>query len=140
MPRKVAVLGAITLGTSMDWEKSRPDTVTARGLKIALVFALVVERLRGHYEYGEWLTQAQAARLVADWLARSGRALAAAERYSLAAASDTLARRIAAELSRPAGLYLLHELSEALDPARASDLAQTVMAECERVCDADGVV
>ncbi len=120
----------------MNWERCRPDTITGRGLRIALIFALVTERLRGHYEYGQWLTEAQGARLAADWLARSGRGLPQAERHALSAMSDQVSRRIASDLSREAGLYLQHELSEALDPAYHSEAAQAVMAECERVFDA----
>lgn len=120
----------------MNWERSRPDSVTPRGLRIALIFALVGERLRGHYEYGQWLTEAQGARLAADWLARSGRGLPQAERHVLSALSDQVARQIAAGVSRQAGLHILHELGESLDPAFESDIARAVMAECERVFDA----
>ena len=109
---------------------------SSRGVCAALIFALVAERLRVFYEHGQWPTEAQGASLVADWLTRSQRALALAERRRLSALSDTLARRLAASLSREAGLYVAHEMMEGLDPNHASDTVQVMMVECERMLDA----
>jgi hypothetical protein len=116
----------------------RDDTPpTPRGLRVALLFALAAHRLSGYYEHGQWLTDAQGASLAADWLARSKNALPLAERHHLAALSDQLARQIAGSLSREAGLYAAHEMMEALDPNYHSELAQTMLAECERLLDGE---
>jgi len=119
----------------MTWEKAAPSAVSDRGARIALTFALVAERLSIYYEHGQWLTQAQGASLAADWLSRSKRVLPLAERKQLAALSDQLARQMAATLSREAGLYTVHEMMESLDPNYPSDLAQSLMLECERLLD-----
>jgi hypothetical protein len=108
-----------------------------RGTRVALIFALAAERLTLYYEHGQWLTEAQGATLAADWLARSKRNLAHAERRKLSALSDQLARQIAGTLSREAGLYTAHEMTEALDPNYHSEIAETFMAECERLLDQD---
>ncbi|QEL65550.1 hypothetical protein OTERR_20740 [Oryzomicrobium terrae] len=108
---------------------------SSRGVRAALIFALVAERLTAYYEHGQWPTEAQGASLVADWLTRSKRTLAMDERRHLSALSDQLARRIAASLSREAGLYTAHDMMEALDPNHTSDTAQALMAECERLLD-----
>jgi hypothetical protein len=114
----------------------RDDTPpSARGLRVALIFALAAHRLSAFYEHGQWLTDAQGASLAADWLARSKNPLPLAERRQLSALSDRFARRIAATLSREAGLYTAHEMMEALDPNYQSELAQTMLAECERLLD-----
>lgn len=114
----------------------RDDTPPSeRGLRVALIFALAAHRLNAHYEHGQWLTDAQAASLAADWLARSRNALPLAERRHLAALSDQFARRIAATLSREAGLYTAHEMMEALDPNHRSELAQTMLSACEGLLD-----
>lgn len=102
-----------------------------RGTRIALCFALVAERLTAYYEHGQWLNEAQGAQLCADWLRRSQRSVPLAERRQLSTVSDDLAREIAASLSREAGLYTAHELMEALDPNYVSDLAKSIMSECE---------
>ena len=39
----------------------------------------------------------------------------------------------AGQLSREAGLYTAHEMMEALDPNYHSELAQTMLAECDRL-------
>ena len=115
----------------------RDDTpTTPRGLAVALLFALTAHRLSGYYEHGQWLTDAQGASLAADWLARSKNKLPLAERRHLAALSDQFARRIAATLSREAGLYTAHEMMEALDPNHRSELAQTMLSACESLLDA----
>ena len=40
-------------------------------------------------------------------------------------------------LSREAGLYAAHEMMEALDPNHRSELAQTMLAECENLLDGE---
>lgn len=121
----------------MVWDSPPPAFSSERGLRAALVFALTAERLSLHYEHGQWLNEAQGATLAADWLARSRRSLPLAERRRLSALSDDLARRIAASLSREAGLHTTHEMLEALDPNYVSELGQTLMAECERLLDGE---
>ena len=110
-------------------------TPSPRGLRIALIFALAAHRLQGHYEYGKWLSDAQAAQLAADWLARQNLTLSQNERRHLAGLADTLARQIAGSLSREAGLYTAHEMMESLDPNHHSEIAETLMVECERLYD-----
>lgn len=115
----------------------RDDTPpTPRGLRVALLFALAAQRLSDYYEHGQWLTDAQGATLAADWLARSKNALPLEERRSISVLSDELARRIASGLSREAGLFAAHEMMEALDPNYHSEFAQTILAECENLLDA----
>ena len=123
----------------MGFETAAEPTAPGRGARVALIFALLAERLSLHYEHGQWLTEAQGASLVADWLIRSKRSLPLAERKHLSALSDQLARQIAESLSREAGLYTAHEMMEALDPNYPSELGMSMMRECERVFDA-GVV
>lgn len=114
----------------------RDDTPPSeRGLRVALIFALAAHRLSAFYEHGQWLTDAQGATLAADWLSRSKTALPLAERRHLSALSDQFARQIAETLSREAGLYAAHEMMEALDPNYHSELAQTMLAECEKLLD-----
>ena len=108
---------------------------TERGVLVALIFALVAERLRVHVEHSQWLTQAQGSTLAADWLARSKRKLPLDQRKHLSHLSDQLARQLAESTSREAGLYVSHELQEALDPRYQSELGQSVMAECARMLD-----
>ena len=109
-----------------------------RGARIALIFALVAERLSTFYEHAQWLTEAQGASLAADWLARSKRDLPLRERRRLSALSDQVARQIEASLSREAGLFTAHEMMESLDSNyhSGSETAQSLMLECERVLDA----
>jgi len=118
-------------------EKAAQPPENDRGTRVALIFALAAERLTIYYEHGQWLTEAQGATLAADWLARSKRHLAHADRRKLSALSDQLARQIAGTLSREAGLYTAHEMTEALDPNYHSEIAETFMAECERLLDQD---
>lgn len=106
-----------------------------RGTRVALIFALAAERLSAFYEHGQWMTEGQGASLAADWLARSDRRLALAERRLLSGLSDQLARQIAGTLSREAGLYTTHEMLESLDPNYHSELAESMMVECERLLD-----
>lgn len=107
-----------------------------RGIRIALVFALTAERLAAWYEHGAWLNEARGAALAADWLGRRRQSLALAERRRLSALSEDMARQMVDTLSREAGLYTAHEMMEALDPNYHSELAQTLMRECERLLDA----
>ena len=112
----------------------RDDTPpTAHGLRVALLFALAAHCLSDYYEHGQWLSEAQGATLAADWLARSKNSLPLAERRQISDLSDQFARQIAGQLSREAGLYTAHEMMEALDPNYHSELAQTLLAECERL-------
>lgn len=106
-----------------------------RGVLAALIFALVAERLSVHYEHGQWFTRAQGATLAADWLSRSKRKLPLLQRQHLSDLSDQVARQIADSTSREAGLYVSHELQEALDPRYYSEVGETVMAECVRMLD-----
>lgn len=114
---------------------SPPPPADSRGTRAALVFALTAERLSGWYEHGQWLTEEQGASLVADWLARTRRSLAQADRRHLSDLSDKLARQIAASLSREAGLFAAHEMMEALDARYDSELARSLMAQCETLLD-----
>lgn len=108
---------------------------TPKGQRVALLFALAAERLSLYYEHGQWLTEAQGASLAADWLRRGKSTLPLAERRLLSALSDQFARQVAASLSREAGLYTAHEMMEALDPNTYSELARTLLAECEKLID-----
>jgi hypothetical protein len=119
----------------MTWEKAVPGLEVDRGTRVALVFALVAERLMAYYEHGQWLTQAQGASLANEWLARSARKLAAPDRKQLSAVSDQLARQIAAPLAREAGLYTAHEMMEALDANYHSELGEAMMKICEEALD-----
>lgn len=106
-----------------------------KGTRVALVYALVAERLGVYYEHGQWPTVAQGAALCAEWLARSRRSLALPERQHLSEVSDGLARGIAVGLSREAGLYTAHELSESLSVNYHSEVGTAIMVECERALD-----
>lgn len=115
-----------------------PAGTSERGLRVALIFALAAERLSTFYEHGQWLTEAQGATLAAEWLARSRRQLPLEVRRALSTASDTLARQVQSSVSREAGLYIAHEMMEALDPRYESDIAKSLMEECERLLDSAG--
>jgi hypothetical protein len=119
----------------MPLQKDLNALKTDRGTYIALIFALVAERLSTYYEHHHWLTKAQGASLSADWLARNKRSLTIAKRMELSELSDQLATQIAGTLSRETGLYTVHEMMESLDPNYQSDIAQSLMVECERVFD-----
>ncbi len=121
----------------MNWQKPSPLPANDRGTNIALIFALTAERLSAYYEHGQWLTEAQGATLSADWLSRSQRRLPINDRRHLSALSDELARQIGDTLSREAGLYTAHEMMEALDPNYHSEIAESLMTECERLLDAN---
>lgn len=122
----------------MDDPNPLPPTASERGIRVALIFALAAERLAVFYEHGQWLTEAQGATLASEWLARSKRTIALEERRALSAASDTLARQVQGSVSREAGLYISHEMTEALDPRYESDVAKSLMEECERLLDTLG--
>lgn len=113
-----------------------PAPVSEKGQRVALIFALVAERLSTHYEHGAWLTEAQGASIAAEWLARNSRSLPLDVRRLLSRLSDDMARQMAATLSREAGLYAAHEMNEALDPNYRSELGIALMAQCERLLDA----
>lgn len=121
----------------MTLEKASLAAATDRGTHIAVIFALVAERLSAYYEHDQWLTASQGTSLAADWLSRSKRSLPLAERKHLSVLSDELARQIAASLSREAGLYTVHEMMESLDPNYQSEIAESLMKECERVLDSE---
>lgn len=106
-----------------------------KGTRVALIYALVAERLTAYYEHGQWLTVAQGASLCTDWLARSQRSLPLDERRRLSELSDGLARQIEHSLSREAGLFTAHELMESLDSNYQSEIGGSVMVECERLLD-----
>ena len=108
---------------------------TDRGTYVALIYALVAERLSVYYEHGQWLTKSQGASLSAEWLARNKRSLPIDTRRHLSELSDELARQIAGTLSREAGLYTAHEMMESLDPNYQSDITSSIMLECERMLD-----
>lgn len=112
------------------------DRPTPRGLRVALIFALAAHRLQAHYDHGHRLTEAQTAALAADWLTRQKLALPLPERRQLAELAETLAAQIVDTLSREAGLYTAHEMMEALDPNYRSELANSLLIECERLLDA----
>lgn len=106
-----------------------------KGARVALIYALVAERLTAFYEHGQWLTEAQGASLAADWLTRSKRTMPLSDRRLLSGLSDQMARQIASSLSREAGLYTAHEMMESLDPNFHSELGLSLMEECERLLD-----
>jgi len=116
----------------MSFASAPPLPLSETGLNAALMFALVAERLTVFYEHDQWITEAQGATLAADWLTRSKRNLPRQVLKALSAESDAMAREIAGTLSREAGLYTAHEMTEALDPNFPSDLGQAMMAECAR--------
>jgi len=119
----------------MTWEKPASPSMSERGMRVALIFALAAERLSTYYEHQQWLSEAQGASLAADWLRRSKLSLEFRERRQLSALSDQFARQIAATLSREAGLYTAHEMMESLDPNHHSEIAEALMVECERLLD-----
>lgn len=109
--------------------------MTERGMRVALIFALAAEHLTVFYEHGQWLAEARSASLAADWLARAKIKLPLTERRQLSSLAAQLAHQIQGSLSREAGLYTAHEMMEALDPNYHSEIAESLMAECERLLD-----
>ena len=126
----------------MNWENTREKparpAMTDRGMRVALIFALAAERLTAFYEHAQWMSEAQGTSLAADWLTRSQIKLPLNERRQLSGLSDQLARQIAGTLSREAGMYTAHEMMESLDPNHHSEIAESLMKECERLLD-DGL-
>lgn len=114
------------------------STPSERGIRLALIFALAAEQLSAFYQHGQWLTEAQTTSQAADWLLRSKRSLPLAERKVLARLADQLARQVPESVSRETGLYIAHEMMEALDPNHQSEISQTLMSECERLLDSLG--
>jgi hypothetical protein len=106
-----------------------------RGVCVALIYALVAERLSVYYEHDTWMTRAQGATLASNWLSRSRRSMPMEMRKHLSDLSDQLARQIAATTSRETGLYLCHEMQESLDTRYQSEIGQSIMVECERIYD-----
>ncbi len=118
-------------------QKVPNEPATDRGTSIALIFALVAERLSIYYEHEKWMTKAQGATLASEWLSRSKRSMPAEERRHLSDLSDQLARQIAETLSREAGLHTAHEMMESLDPNYQSEIGRSLMVECERMLDSE---
>ena len=77
----------------------------------------------------------QASQQAAEWLQRSRRSLPQEERLHLADLAQALVMQISSSVSREAGLYISHEMMEALDPKYQSELAASLMQECERLLD-----
>ena len=97
---------------------------------ISLLFALTAERLEVFYEHHTWLTLAQGATIAADWLARSKSHLPLQQRKHLSELSDQLARQIQASVSREAGLFISHEMTEALDQRYVSQTGDAMREQC----------
>ena len=112
-----------------------PLPTTDRGTYLAIIYALVAERLTAFYEHHQWITTGQGATFAAEWLARRKLSLSIETRKHLSALSDQLARQIAGSLSREAGLYTAHEMMESLSPNYQSDIGQSIMLECEQILD-----
>ena len=119
----------------MNEQDASLSSATDRGVCVALIYALVAERLSIYYEHAIWMTEAQGATRAADWLARSKRNMSLAMRKHLSDLSDQLARQIAATTSREAGLYISHEMQESLDARYHSEIGHSIMLECERILD-----
>lgn len=119
----------------MNEQDVSPPPETERGVCVALIYALVAERLSVYYEHDLWMTRAQGATLATNWLSRSKRSMPMAMRKHLSDLSDQLARQIAATTSRETGLYLSHEMQESLDTRYQSEIGQSIMVECERILD-----
>ncbi|HTJ92170.1 MAG TPA: hypothetical protein VL424_03550 [Pararobbsia sp.] len=101
------------------------------------MFALTAERLAAYYEYAAWMTDAQAVQLTNLWLTRTRVVLTLGEKRQFAQMSDAFARELAQSVSREAGLFISHELMQALDPDYQSAIAIDVMNDCDaRVRDA----
>lgn len=117
----------------MSRQKNAVPEFSDHGTRVALLFALAAERLSVFYEHNQPLTEAQGATLAADWLSRSQRVMSLGERRRLSALSEMMASQITRTLSREAGLFTAHEMMESLDPNYHSELAQSLMVECERL-------
>ena len=115
-----------------------PDT--ERGTCVALIYALVAERLSAFYEHYQWLTVTQGASLCSEWMQRNKHSLANDVRKHLSGLSDQLARQIAESISREAGLFIAHEMMESLDPNYQSDISKSIMTECGQLLDSNPVI
>ena len=104
--------------------------LTPHGLKVALCFALIAERLTVFYDQNHHLTEKEGAYLLDSWLHRGTQRLSFEERKTLSKISNTLATEIIGSVSREAGLYISHELNEALDPNYVSEIAENILSEC----------
>ena len=100
---------------------------------ISLLFALTAERLAVFYEHHTWLTLAQGATIAADWLARSKSHFPLQQRKHLSDLSDQLARQIQASVSREAGLFISHEMTEALDQRYVSQTGDAMREQCREL-------
>lgn len=100
---------------------------------ISLLFALTAERLAVFYEHHTWLTLAQGATIAADWLARSKSHLSLQQRKHLSELSDQLARQIQTSVSREAGLFISHEMTEALDQRYVSQTGDAMREQCREL-------
>lgn len=105
----------------------------AVGTSVAVIYALVAHRLTAFYDEGYRFTEAQAAAMCAEWLARSGKTMPLAQRKQLANLSEQVSAHITNALSREAGLFTAHELMESLDPRHVSEVGASIMEECVRV-------
>ncbi len=103
---------------------------TTEDLTAELLFALVGERMNVFYDHHAWLTLAQGSTLAAEWMGRGGLSLSAGQRRHLSELSDQLARQIADSVSREAGLYIAHEMTEALDPRYVAQSVEGIRSEC----------
>ncbi len=96
-----------------------------------LLFALTAERLSAYYEHGVWITDAQSVQLTSLWQTQTRLVLSVRDKRAIAELSDTFSRELAASVSREAGLFISHELMQALDPAYQSAIAIDVLNECD---------
>ncbi len=99
----------------------------------ALLFALVAERLAVYYEHNVWMTASQSESLADQWLKQAKLVLPVNELRCFSTLSGQLARQMTSSLSREAGLYAVHEMTEARDPRYQSAFALDMQAECERL-------
>ncbi len=101
----------------MSFDRPRPPTTTERGIRVALIFALAAERLHpllrarqvAHRRPGHEPGRRLAGPLEAP-AGGGGAAPAGGPR------ATKLARQIEGSVSREAGLFISHEMNEALDP------------------------
>ncbi len=112
-----------------------PPSAVTEEPPAALLFALVSERLNVFYEHHVWLTLAQGSTLASDWMGRAKMTWTPAQCRHLSELSDQLARQIAGSVSREAGLYIAHEMVEALDPRYVAHSVEGIREECQRLLD-----
>jgi hypothetical protein len=105
----------------------------------ALLFALTAERLAVYYEHNQWPSDATATDTANVWLFRQGLVAPGKLIRALSTLSDQFARTLAGSLSREAGLYTSHEMSQSLDPNHVSPVAMDLMDECERLLVAEAL-